>query len=179
MSKKALIIVDMQNDFVDDKVLGNKECRDVIPKIKNKMLSGKYEYVYFTKDTHGKEYLETQEGKNLPVSHCVLGTKGWAIVKDLQDVALDHNTPVKTFHYICKNTFGSIDLAQAIQEEGFDEVELVGVCTGICVISNALLIKAFNPELKITVDSNCCACVSKESHENALNAMKLCQISII
>lgn len=179
MKKKALVVVDMQNDFVDDKVLGNAECRAVIPNIKEKILSGEYQSVYFTHDTHKENYLETQEGKNLPVPHCILGTDGWKIVNELMEVVLSEETPAKKFHFICKNTFGSVDLAKDIQGGNYDEVELVGVCTGICVISNALLIKAFSPELKITVDSHACACVSKESHENALNAMKLCQIQII
>lgn len=176
--KKILVVVDMQNDFVDENVLGNAECKAVIPKIKEKIENGQYDHIIFTKDTHNDDYLETQEGKNLPVKHCILGSDGWALVKEINDAA--KNSSAKTIEYITKDTFGSKELGQSIADIKEDkEVEMVGVCTGICVISNALLIKAFNPEVKITVDSNCCACVTPKSHETALEAMKLCQINII
>lgn len=176
--KKILVVVDMQNDFLNKDVLGNDECIAVIPKILNKIDSGNYLAMYATRDTHQENYMETQEGKNLPVKHCVEGTDGWQVEKNIQN-ALDKHNAI----YVNKPTFGSYNLVEKVKEiidenEGI-EIELCGVCTGICVISNAMLLKAAYPEIKITVDSNCCACVTPESHQNALNAMKLCQINII
>ena len=170
--KKLLVVVDMQNDFITG-ALGNDECRsivsDVVNKVDNFIKENDENSVIFTQDTHSFNYLETQEGKNLSVTHCVEGTKGWQIIPELESY-------VKTS--IKKNTFGSVELAKLIQNSNFEEVELIGVCTGICVISNAMTIKAFAPEVKINVDSKCCACVTPKSHETALEAMKLCQINV-
>lgn len=173
---KALVIVDMQNDFLDDSVLGNEQCRQVIPKIVDKVGKGGYDRIYVTRDTHQENYLETQEGKNLPVVHCIEGSEGWQIQKDIEAAVQAAAVPVD---YIDKPTFGSLKLAEKLTEDKVDEVEFTGVCTGICVISNAILAKAKAPEMFVKVDASCCGCVTEESHRTALEAMKLCQITII
>ena len=165
---KYLIVVDMQNDFITG-ALGSKLAEAIVPNVveKVKNFDGK---VIFTRDTHGENYMNTQEGKNLPVPHCIKGTKGWEISPLLE---------TGDSLIIDKPTFGSRKLAEYLSGiEGLDEVELVGLCTDICVISNAMLIKAFMPELKVRVDSSCCAGVTPESHDNALSAMKMCQIEV-
>lgn len=168
--KSLLVVVDMQRDFIDGS-LGTKEAQAIVPhvaeKIKKYQTAGKP--VVFTFDTHNEKYAETQEGRKLPVVHCVKGTPGWEL-----DEAL------KGFDGKCfeKPTFGSKALAAWVEEEQFEEIELVGLCTDICVISNALLIKASLPEAEIYVDSSCCAGVTPKSHENALEAMKMCQINV-
>jgi nicotinamidase-related amidase len=166
--KKALVVIDMQNDFITGP-LGNDECRNIVENVVNKVKNFDGD-IYFTQDSHEENYLETQEGKNLPVKHCILGSDGWQIIPELKPY-LDYS--------IRKETFGSTDLARIISGRKYDEVELIGVCTGICVISNAFVIKAFNPEVKITVDAACCACVTPETHKTALEAMKLCQVEVI
>lgn len=166
--KKTLVVVDMQNDFITGS-LGTKEAQAIVSNVKDKIK----EYldngaqVIFTQDTHFSNYLETQEGKNLPVEHCIKDTWGWEICKEVD---------VPECRHIEKLTFGAKNLPTYI--EG-DEVELVGLCTGICVLSNAILLKAFDTELKVTVDASCCACVTPESHNTALDAMALCQVNII
>lgn len=168
--KKILVVVDMQNDFIDGS-LGTKEAVEITDKVTEKIKAFDGEVV-FTLDTHSSIYLLTQEGKNLPVEHCVKGTEGWELNEKIKDLATD----CKIFE---KPTFGSVELANFIADGGYKEVEIIGLCTDICVISNALLIKAYLPEVKITVDSSCCAGVTPESHDNALSAMKMCQINII
>lgn len=169
--KKLLVIIDMQKDFVTGP-LGNDECKNIIPDILTKISDmDNGTDIVATLDTHQENYLKTQEGINLPVKHCIENTEGWKLIPELQNVKF-----VKTF---TKNTFGSIELADWIKENNYTDVELIGVCTGICVISNAITIKAVNPEIKITVDSRCCACVTPESHKNALETMKMCQINVI
>ncbi len=167
-----LIVVDMQNDFIDGS-LGTPEAVAIVPGVLEKIRAfhGK---VLFTRDTHPENYLETQEGKNLPVEHCIKGTKGWQISETLQ--------PFCNTEPIDKPTFGSCRLGEVLLGlhtlEAIRSVTLIGLCTDICVISNALLIKAFLPEVRITVDASCCAGVTPESHRNALNAMKMCQIQV-
>ena len=171
--KNILIVVDMQNDFIDG-ALGTKEAVAIVPKVEEKIRNFDGE-VFFTRDTHENWYLETQEGKNLPVVHCIRDTEGWQIRKELDD--LRKTEPVD------KDTFGSTDLAGELvainEDEEIGSITLVGLCTDICVISNALLIKASLPEGPIYVDASCCAGVTPESHENALKAMEMCQIKII
>ena len=171
--KKILIVVDMQNDFIDG-ALGTKEAVAIVPKVEEKIRNFDGE-VFFTRDTHETYYLETQEGKNLPVKHCIRDTEGWQIRKELD--VLRKKDPVD------KETFGSTDLAGELvtlnEDQGIESITLVGLCTDICVISNALLIKASLPEVPICVDATCCAGVTPESHENALKAMEACQIKII
>ncbi len=170
---KFLIVVDMQNDFIDG-ALGTKEAVAILPAVKAKIenFDGR---VIFTRDTHETDYLSTQEGKNLPVEHCIKGTNGWQINSALD--TLRKEEPVD------KPTFGSVALGQLLKaydtyEEKIESITLIGLCTDICVISNAMLIKAFLPETPVTVDAACCAGVTPESHENALNAMAICQIAI-
>lgn len=169
---KLLIVVDMQNDFID-MALGTKEAVAIVPSVAKKITEYKknnYE-VIFTRDTHQKNYLQTQEGKNLPVEHCIENTEGWKISDKLE---------VKDSKVFNKYSFGSIELADYVSSlENIEEIELVGLCTDICVISNAFILKAKMPEVKISVDSSCCAGVTPQSHLNALEAMKMCQINVI
>lgn len=168
---KLLIVIDMQNDFIDG-ALGTKEAVAIVPKVAEKIAKWRSEggEVVFTRDTHQKEYLQTQEGKNLPVVHCVEGTDGWKISDKLE---------VGASRVFNKPSFGSMELAEYVAGlASLEEIELVGLCTGICVISNAFILKAKLPEVPISVDSSCCACVTPESHVTALNAMKLCQIKV-
>ena len=168
-----LVVVDMQNDFIDG-ALGTKEAAAIVPKVEDKIRNFDGE-VFFTRDTHETWYLETQEGKNLPVPHCIRGTEGWQIRKELD--ALRKTDPID------KETFGSTELAADLlalhEDEEIGSITLVGLCTDICVISNALLIKATLPEVPIYVDAACCAGVTPESHENALKAMEACQIKVM
>ena len=169
---KLLIVIDMQNDFIDG-ALGTKEAVAIVPNVAEKIKKARAagETVVFTRDTHQKNYLETQEGKNLPVVHCVEGTDGWQISGKLE---------VGDSRIFVKPSFGSMELADYVASlNGLEEIELVGLCTGICVISNAFILKAKLPEVKISVDASCCACVTPESHKTALAAMKLCQINVI
>ena len=169
---KILVCVDMQNDFIDG-ALGTKEAVAIVPFVKEKLRKAKEEgtEVVFTRDTHSDDYLSTQEGKKLPVVHCVKGTVGWEITKELE---------VGSSVVFDKITFGSVELPEYLKnKKDLEEVELIGLCTDICVISNAMLIKAAFPEITVKVDSSCCAGVTPESHENALSAMKMCQIEVI
>ena len=167
---KYLIVVDMQKDFIDG-ALGTKEAQAIVPNVRKKIEEFDGD-VIFTRDTHHKDYLSTQEGKNLPVEHCIEGTAGWEIDKSLQ--------PLCKGLVVNKPTFGSMELAEEIWERGdAQEITLVGLCTDICVISNAMLLKAAMPEVPIIVDRACCAGVTPQSHENALEAMKMCQIRIV
>jgi len=167
--KKALIVVDMQNDFIDG-ALGTKEAVAIVPAVCEKIKSFDGT-VIFTRDTHEENYLETQEGKNLPVKHCIRGTEGWQITSAL---------PVGDSLVVDKPSFGSTELPNAVARLGeLDEIELCGLCTDICVISNAMILKAAFPEVQMVVDHACCAGVTPESHNNALEAMKMCQIKVI
>ena len=168
-----LIVVDMQNDFIDG-ALGTREAQAIVDKVKEKILDFKGP-VIFTRDTHGENYMETQEGKNLPVPHCIKGTDGWQIRPELD--ALRKTRPVD------KPGFGSVELGRMLldmnAEEAIGSVTLVGLCTDVCVISNALVIKAFLPEVPVKVDAACCAGISPQSHDNALSAMAMCQVEIL
>ena len=169
-----LVVVDMQNDFIDG-ALGTPEAVAIVPKVMVKMMNFDG-LVMATRDTHGEDYLETQEGKNLPVVHCIKGTHGWEIKDEIQQLLISQP--------IDKPTFGSEALGKVLKDlnndvEPIDSITLVGLCTDICVISNAMLLKAFLPEVPIMVDASCCAGVTPESHERALEAMKACQIEII
>lgn len=170
---KLLVVIDMQVDFVTG-ALGTREAVEIIPAVQRAISEelGKDTAVVFTKDTHYENYKKTQEGKKLPIEHCIQGTSGWQLIPELRD----YEMACPVFE---KGTFGSTDLAQYIRKNGFDEIELIGLCTDICIISNALLIKAAVPEATIIVNSNCCAGVTPEGHKNALEAMKICQIEIL
>ena len=172
--RKILIVVDMQNDFIDA-ALGTREAFAIVDAVKEKIRSYPVEDVIATMDTHPENYLETQEGKNLPVTHCVKGTEGWKIRPDIADLL----EGAKIYE---KPTFGSTALAgdlKALSDKEEIELEIIGLCTDICVVSNALLLKAFMPEVKITVDATCCAGVTPESHRAALTTMKFCQVNVI
>lgn len=173
--RKILVVIDMQNDFTYG-ALRNDDCIDVIGKVAEKIRSYDGE-VIFTRDTHDGGYLETQEGRKLHVPHCIKGSEGWDLVDGIADLARKLGAKIYD-----KKTFGSMELAQDIakmnESEKIDEVELVGICTDICVISNAMLIKAAVPETVVKVDSACCAGVTRQSHETALAAMKGVQIEV-
>ena len=164
--KKTLIVIDMQNDFIDGS-LGTKEAEAIVKNVKAKIQEYKSrgDEIIFTRDTHHDDYMESNEGKHLPVVHCIEGTDGWQI-KDV----LDTEGAV----IIDKPSFGYTGWG----DYKFEEVELIGLCTDICVVSNALFIKALFPEIKVSVDSSCCAGVTPESHESALMTMKMCQVEV-
>lgn len=168
---KVLVVVDMQKDFIDGN-LGTKEAVAIVPNVieKIKEYESKNDLIIYTKDTHFDNYMETSEGKKLPVPHCIKGTPGHDIPGE---ILRGHDNIIE------KLTFGSKDLIEYLSNISFDEIELIGLCTDICVISNALLIKAFYHEKKVVVDSSCCAGVTPQSHTEALNTMKMCQIDII
>lgn len=174
-AEKVLIIVDMQKDFVDG-ALGTKEAAAILPGVEEKARTFPGRLI-FTLDTHTADYLETSEGKNLPVVHCVKDTPGWRLAGQLEEIAREKNAEV-----IEKPTFGSVALAERLREEyeagKLSSIELLGLCTDICVVSNALLLKAFMPELPITVDAALCAGVTPEKHEAALETMQSCQIMV-
>ena len=173
--KKILLVIDMQNDFIDG-ALGTPEAVAIVENVKAKILSYPKENVFATRDTHTDFYMDTQEGRNLPVPHCIRGTQGWEIRPDIAEL-------IYSDHIIDKPTFGSTQLAKLMEilehreEEGI-EIELIGLCTDICVVSNALLIKATLPETPISCDASCCAGVTPAKHEAALETMQSCQIKI-
>ena len=171
--KKLLVVVDMKNDFITGS-LGSKDAESIVDIVCKKIKDFNGDIVY-TLDTHDKDYLSTQEGKNLPVLHCVRNTIGWKLNEKIAKV-LENKKNVLAFS---KETFGSVDLGEFVLSKNYDKIEFCGLCTDICVISNAMIVKAFLPEAEITVDAKACAGVTKESHLNALNAMKSCQIKII
>ena len=175
--RKFLIVVDMQKDFIDG-ALGTPEAEAIVDAAAGRIRACREAgtLVIATLDTHGEDYLETQEGKYLPVEHCIKGTDGWQIREDIEDLLTDE---AKIFE---KPTFGSTELAEslrALSENEEIEIELVGLCTDICVVSNAMLLKAFMPEVKISVDAACCAGVTPERHAAALETMRSCQIQAI
>ena len=192
---KVLIVVDMQKDFVDG-ALGTKEAQAIVPKVAAtiKQMAAPDTVVIFTKDTHGEDYMNTLEGQNLPVPDCIKGTPGHSIVDEVFEAYFNTYekyadaykvypaTPMDPI-IVNKPTFGSIHLQNILYDiddnHGIEEITLMGLCTGICVMSNAILAKATLPEAPVNVIADCCACVTPESHKTALEAMKLCQINII
>lgn len=167
---KLLIVVDMQNDFIDG-ALGTKEAVTIVGKVKKKIevYRENADRIIFTRDTHQENYLETSEGKNLPVKHCIEGTYGWKISKELDDANYPH---------IDKPNFGWIGWKDVDMTE-VSEIELVGLCTDICVVSNALILKAIYPEIPVMVDAQCCAGVTPQTHKAALETMRMCQVQVI
>lgn len=167
-----LVVVDMQNDFIDG-ALGTAEAVAIVPAVRDK-IAGFKGRVLFTRDTHGEDYMQTQEGRNLPVPHCIRGTEGWQIRQELECY--------RKIEAIDKVTFGSEQLGGILrklnEEEPIGSITFIGLCTDICVISNVMIAKAFLPEVPIIVDAKCCAGVTPESHENALKAMEVCQVKI-
>jgi nicotinamidase-related amidase len=192
---KVLIVVDMQKDFVDGS-LGTKEAQAIVPLVAEtiEQMADPNTVVIFTKDTHHENYMNTLEGKNLPVPHCIKGTAGHSIVDEVFNAYINvigtyadayevypitDINPIK----VDKPTFGSVELQNILfdinDRIGIEEITLMGLCTGICVMSNAILAKATLPEVPVNVIEDCCACVTPESHKTAIEAMKLCQINII
>ena len=171
--QNILLVIDMQNDFIDG-ALGTPEAVAIVPNVREKIRNFDGT-VLFTRDTHGENYMETQEGTNLPVPHCIRGTDGWQIRPELEELRVTEP--------IDKGTFGSDELGKILRdlndEDPIGIITVIGLCTDICVISNALLAKAFLPEVPIEVDASCCAGVTPESHENALKAMASCHIRIV
>lgn len=172
--EKILVVVDMQKDFVDG-ALGTREAVGIVDRVaaRIKDFQGR---IYVTLDTHPQNYLETAEGKKLPVPHCIKGTEGWKL-----DGKVAEALAGRDYTLVEKNTFGSTKLPEMIGEAvqgGGAEILLVGLCTDICVVSNALLLKAHFPEAEISVDASCCAGVTPRTHEAALETMKMCQITV-
>ena len=181
---KILIIVDMQNDFIDG-ALGTKEAAAIVGDVANRIKNSVGELITFTQDTHQENYLSTYEGKKLPVIHCIEGTEGWKINETIRnawrsnkDTDIIHELPENTF---IKSVFGSVKLVEFLKSRVAEitEIEILGVCTDICVISNAIMIKNTLPDVKISVNSACCAGVTPQSHTEALNVMKMCHIDVI
>ena len=158
--RKILLVIDMQNDFIDG-ALGTKEAEATVDRVVEEINKYPREDVFATRDTHGAGYLDTQEGRNLPVTHCVKGTSGWELHPKIA-AALEN----------------AGQLARMAEKETLD-ITLVGLCTDICVVSNALLVKAFLPETPVSVIADCCAGVTPESHAAALKTMAMCQVRII
>ncbi len=175
---KILVVVDMQNDFID-MALGTKEAVAIVPNVVKKITDNVWDKIYVTYDTHGESYMETSEGKNLPVLHCIKGSKGWELNAEVEKALQSVSVPVVKVE---KPTFGSVRLAELVGEDLAAEacsVELVGLCTDICVVSNALLLKANYPEMPISLDSTCVAAVTPETNEAALKTMTMCQIQVL
>lgn len=170
---KLLIVVDMQNDFITG-ALGSQQAEAIVAAVQVKVADYRqnHEEIIYTRDTHDTDYLTTQEGQQLPVAHCILGTPGHEITPALDTEGCE---------IFDKTSFGSLALAAKIAQTGkeYDEIELCGLCSDICVVSNALILKAQFPETKVTVDATCCAGVSAESHQAALLTMKTCQVNVI
>ena len=182
---KILVVVDMQKDFITG-ALGNDECRAAVGNVVNLIKSGSYDTIFATLDTHTEDYLKTQEGSKLPVEHCIIGTDGHTLDDNVEQALGEVSAKVK-IEYVEKETFGSPELGMAIghlykyAKLSGDSltIDFCGVCTGICVISNVLIAKANAPEASIEVVENACACVTPQSHNTAIEAMKMCQIDII
>lgn len=173
--EKLLIVIDVQNDFVNG-ALGTEEAQEILPYVVDKMKQYRKGNIIATKDTHFDNYLKTQEGSKLPVEHCVKNTLGWEFPQEISEYMKEYNVSV-----IEKQSFASVELVEKVKqyvENGLKEVEIIGICTDICVVSNALLLKGHFPELKIKVDSACCAGTTVENHNHALSIMRMCQIEI-
>lgn len=172
--KKILVVVDMQNDFIDG-ALGTANAQAIVGKVIDKIHTYKPDCIYATRDTHTEDYLETAEGKYLPVTHCIKDTKGWQIRREVAEA-------MPRAKIIDKPCFGSAELIERLGKEAKKEkieIQLVGLCTDICVVTNALLLKTKLPETRISVDASCCAGVTEESHNASLLTMRMCQVEIL
>ena len=176
MAQKLLIVVDMQHDFVVG-TLGTNEAKAIIPNVVEKIVSWNGDIIC-TQDTHGSNYLNTLEGKKLPVEHCIDGTLGHQIHFEVEN-ALKRAANVEKIGNIKKYSFGSLMLPEMIRFDNYEEIHVIGLCTDICVVSNALILKANFPETEIFVDASCCAGTTPEAHEAALRTMASCQINIV
>ena len=185
MTKKVLVVVDVQKDFVDGS-LGTPEAQAIVPKIEEKILKGGYDKVLYTFDTHYlPEYWESSEGKKLPVEHCVKGTPGWCSVLPTDK---DRKSIIEKDTFGCLRWYSYINTVKGRSPwddennenvEVVESIELVGLCTDICVVTNALILKTYYPEIPIIVDASCCAGTTPEAHKAALTVMKSCQIDVI
>jgi len=179
--KNILIVIDMQNDFIDGS-LGSKDAQNIVPNVVRLINNAvtNQDYIFVTQDTHTKDYLSTQEGMRLPVKHCIKGTPGWEINQDVY-AALE-KSGLKQINFISKPTFGSTFLATQVKEkcqkESINEVRICGLCTDVCVVSNALILKANLKDTRIVIDSKACAGTSIDNHNAALTTMKCCQCDI-
>lgn len=177
MPRKILIVVDMQNDFITGP-LGTPEARAIVPAVVNKIKAhvdaSEENVVVLTQDTHAPDYLDTLEGQRLPVKHCIFGSVGWKIIDELPDLA-----PAHQLFSVAKMTFGHTDWGTDLGKLDQYSFELIGVCTDICVVSNALILRAHYPNAQITVDASCCAGSTPERHKAALDVMRSCQIDVI
>lgn len=178
--EKVLIVVDMQNDFVNG-ALGSDAAISIVPHVMNKIKNFDG-MIVFTRDTHCDDYLETTEGKYLPIPHCIKGTSGWSLINEITQFLKEHEDKHDKYVTFNKMTFGDLCLADFINFNIPDiynlEIEIIGLCTDICVASNALILKAAFPDTKISVDSSCCAGTTKEAHDAALTVMRSCQIEV-
>jgi len=180
---KILIVVDMQNDFIDGS-LGTAEAVGIVDAVVKRIQNSRGELILFTQDTHQGNYLDTAEGKKLPVVHCVENTEGWEIRKSILDAWLNNDDTIKIAerpqNIFTKPVFGSVDLVSFLKSRVHEitEIEILGLCTDICVVSNAIMIKNTMPDVKISVNSDCCAGVTPQSHTEALNVMKMCHIDV-
>ena len=176
--KKLLVLVDFQNDFIDG-ALGTPEAMAIVPNVIKKVKEWDGD-ILFTADTHNSNYINTNEGKHLPIPHCIFDTNGWELQKDVAKVLKERMSPTEfQMATFLKKTFACKSLCAEIEALHYDYVEFIGLCTDICVVSNALMLKAFMPEIQIAVDPSCCAGVTPETHEAALTTMKMCQIDIL
>ena len=184
--KKILIVVDMQNDFIDG-TLGTPEAQAIVPKVVKKIENFDGDKIILTQDTHFEDYMKTQEGRRLPVSHCIYGTNGWKLNKNIENAINKYEKDseekgiILSVLRVKKETFGSVYLPNFLEWARADEmeIEVCGLCSDICVISNAMILKTHYPEAHLIIDASCCAGVTPESHKNALEAMKMCQIDVI
>ena len=182
---KILVVVDMQNDFIDG-ALGTPEAQAIVPNVVKK-INNWNDMIFVTQDTHSAEkYPSTLEGKKLPVKHCVYGSEGWQMNSKIDNAVFPHWTDLSSdsnVEWFTKHTFGSMELVEAVRRLDYNnevtEIEIVGLCTNICVVSNAILLRAAFPNMPITVDASCCAGVTPETHKAALTTMRSCQIDVI
>ena len=181
---RILIIIDMQNDFLTG-TLGTLEAQAIISNVVKRIRESKDEMIIFTQDTHQEDYLTTPEGIKLPIEHCIEGTHGWEIHEEILNTWRQNKhtvvIPDVENNSFKKPVFGSVDLVKFLEgiKEDIGEIELIGVCTDICVVSNALMIKNTVPDIRIVVDAKCCAGVTPQSHIEALNVMRMCQIDVL
>lgn len=174
--KKLLVVVDMQNDFVTG-ALANENAQAIVADVVSYLDEWK-EDIVFTRDTHTDDYMNTLEGRKLPVKHCVKGTEGWEVIESLKpfvEAIVERGGQA----YIDKPVFGATELGIFVKENGYEEVTLIGVCTGICVINNAMIVRTMNPETNVKVVEHLCACITKETHDTAIAAMKTFQVDIV
>lgn len=183
-SSDILVVVDMQNDFIDGS-LGTEGAQKIVDKVVEKVADFSGKAVIFTKDTHDNKYLNTYEGKKLPVMHCIKGTQGWEISNKIKTCVDKYDTSI-----ILKDTFGTFILSDRIKAYQYSKdgtyidadkliIEIIGLCTDICVVSNAIILKAAFPNSQIIVDASCCAGTTPENHEKALDVMRSCHITVI